>query len=118
MWHESELHDMSDEFVHSIKAGMKLGAEAADNSVGTQACMAIASNKPLNVIGTMRDLRLSKRVMTEKLFCNDMPTNKFVSTYGLHNSAKYLNFDIATKTSIQDIANVSDDTVIVIAGSK
>lgn len=91
---------------------------AADNSVGTQACMAIASNKPLNVIGTMRDLRLSKRVMTEKLFCNDMPTNKFVSTYGLHNSAKYLNFDIATKTSIQDIANVSDDTVIVIAGSK
>ena len=56
--------------------------------------------------------------MTEKLFCNDMPTNQFVSTYGLHNSAKYLNFDIATKTSIQDIANVSDDTVIVIAGSK
>jgi len=30
MWHESELHDMSDEFVHSIKAGMKLGAEAAE----------------------------------------------------------------------------------------
>ncbi len=91
---------------------------AADNSVGTQACMAIASNKPLNVIGTMRDLRLNKRVMTEKLLCNDMPTIKFASTYGFHNSAKYLNFETATKTSIQDIANVADDTVIIIAGSK
>lgn len=30
MWHESELDDMSDEFVHSIRAGMKLGAEAAE----------------------------------------------------------------------------------------
>ncbi|WP_462168876.1 hypothetical protein [Pseudoalteromonas lipolytica] len=29
MWHENELDDMSDEFVHSIKAGMKLGEEAA-----------------------------------------------------------------------------------------
>ncbi|WP_404339979.1 hypothetical protein [Pseudoalteromonas mariniglutinosa] len=30
MWHESELSDMSDEFAHSIKAGMKLGKEAAE----------------------------------------------------------------------------------------
>ena len=29
MWHENELDDMSDEFVHSIKAGMKLGEEAS-----------------------------------------------------------------------------------------
>lgn len=91
---------------------------AADNSPGTQACMAIASNKPLNVSSTMRDLRLSKRVMTEKLLCNDMTTDKFANTYGFHNSAKYLNLDTATKTSIQDIAKASDDTVIVIAGSK
>jgi len=47
-----------------------------------------------------------------------MTTDKFASTYGFHNSAKYLNLDTATKTSIQDIAKASDDTVIVIAGSK
>lgn len=91
---------------------------AADGNVGTQACMAIASNKPLNVINTMRDLRLSKRVMTEKLQCNEMSTEKFASTYGFNKSASYLNFETTTKTSIQDIAKVSDDTVIVIAGSK
>ena len=30
MWEESELGDMSDEFAHSIQAGMKLGKEAAE----------------------------------------------------------------------------------------
>jgi hypothetical protein len=30
MWHESELGEMSDEFAHSIKAGMKLGKEASE----------------------------------------------------------------------------------------
>ena len=30
MWHENELSDMSDEFAHSIKAGMVLGKEAAE----------------------------------------------------------------------------------------
>lgn len=30
MWHENELSDMSDEFAHSIKAGMALGKEAAE----------------------------------------------------------------------------------------
>lgn len=30
MWHESELSEMSDEFAHSIKAGMGLGQESAE----------------------------------------------------------------------------------------
>lgn len=30
MWHESELGEMSDEFAHSIQAGMRLGKESAE----------------------------------------------------------------------------------------
>ncbi|MFY8328319.1 hypothetical protein [Pseudoalteromonas sp. ZZD1] len=35
MWHESELSDMSDEFAHSIKAGMTLGEEASQRMAFT-----------------------------------------------------------------------------------
>ncbi|QMW13182.1 MULTISPECIES: DUF3718 domain-containing protein [Pseudoalteromonas] len=91
---------------------------AADNSAGTQACMAIVSNKPINLAQTMRDLRLNKRVISDKLQCNDMSTAQFASTYGFNKSASYLNLEQQTKTSIQDIAKVSDNTVYVISGSK
>lgn len=30
MWYESEFYDMSDEFVYSIKVGMKLGVEVVE----------------------------------------------------------------------------------------
>lgn len=91
---------------------------AADNTFGTQACMAIASNKPIEVAQTLRSLRMSKRVVEDKLECNNMSTAKFASLYGFDRSATYLNLDTTTQTSIHDLAKVTQDTVLVVSGSK
>lgn len=91
---------------------------AADNSPGTQVCMAVISNKPIKLSTTMRDVRMSKRIAVTKLHCNEMPLNQFAGTYGFNKTAKYLDLDTSAKTSIHDLAKLSDDTVFVVSGSK
>ncbi|MEZ7278546.1 DUF3718 domain-containing protein [Pseudoalteromonas sp. CO302Y] len=90
---------------------------AADDSPGTQTCMAIASNNRLDLVHKMRDLGINRRVISDKLLCNNMSTAKFASIYGFNKTAKYLKLE-STQTSIHDLAKTADDTVIVIAGSK
>lgn len=91
---------------------------AADNSPGTQVCMAVISNKPITLSTTMRDVRMSKRIAVNKLRCNDMALDQFAGMYGFNKSAKYLNLDTSTKTSIHDLAKVNSDTTLVVSGSK
>ncbi|MFT6788150.1 MAG: hypothetical protein ACJAVX_001501 [Pseudoalteromonas rhizosphaerae] len=91
---------------------------AADNSPSTQICMAVSSNRPSQLYATMRDLRISKTTTTDKLRCNDMSIAKFAGTYGFNKTAKYLNLETTTGTSIQDLAKLDQQTIMVVAGSK
>lgn len=91
---------------------------AADNTPGTQVCMAVVANRPITLSTTMSDLRMSKKTAVNKLRCNDMQLAQFAGKYGFNKSAKFLNLDSSTKTSIQDLAKVNDDTILVVSGSK
>lgn len=91
---------------------------AADNSPGTQICMAVASNKPIKLSMTMRELRVNKKVATDKLSCNNMSMENFAGTYGFNRTAKLLNLKAETNTSIQDLAKLDQQTIMVVAGSK
>ncbi|MDP2634750.1 MULTISPECIES: DUF3718 domain-containing protein [unclassified Pseudoalteromonas] len=91
---------------------------AADNTPGTQVCMAVVANRPITLSTTMRDLRMNKNTAVNKLRCNDMQLAQFAGKYGFNKSAKFLNLDSSTKTSIQDLAKVNDDTILVVSGSK
>ncbi|ATG77826.1 DUF3718 domain-containing protein [Pseudoalteromonas sp. B131b] len=90
---------------------------AADTSPGTQACMAVASNKAYKLRATLRDLRTSKAAIN-KLQCNNLPITEFVSLYNLDKSANYLNIKATTRTSIKDLAKVNMPTVTIITSPK
>lgn len=91
---------------------------AADNTPGTQLCMAVTSNKPLNLHLTMKDMRISKHTVEKKLRCNEMSVAEFASNYGFERTAGYLNIEVETNTSIHDIAMHDNNAVLVVAGSK
>ncbi|WP_304182103.1 DUF3718 domain-containing protein [Pseudoalteromonas prydzensis] len=91
---------------------------AADNSPGTQLCMAVVSNKPLQLYATMKDLRINKNTTADKLHCNNMNIAKFAGTYGFDKTAKYLGIETTIDTSIQDLAKLNQQTIMVVAGSK
>ena len=91
---------------------------AADNNPGTQVCMAVVSNRPMKVYSTMKDLRLNKNTIADKLQCNDMSMSEFAGTYGFNRTAKYLGLETTTGTSIQDLAKLDQQTIMVVAGSK
>jgi hypothetical protein len=91
---------------------------AADNTPGTQVCMAVIANKPITLSTTMRDLRMSKNTAVNKLRCNDMELAQFAGKYGFNKTAKFLNLESSTKTSIQDLAKREDNTILVVSGSK
>jgi len=91
---------------------------AADNSLGTKLCMAVTANKPIKLHLAMKDARVSRYTLSNKLRCNDMSMAQFAGTYGFDKSASYLNIDVSTNTSIQDIAMRNNDEVLVVAGSK
>ncbi|WP_058373549.1 DUF3718 domain-containing protein [Pseudoalteromonas translucida] len=91
---------------------------AADSTPGTQACMAVASNKRLTIHNTMKSLRISKAVISKKLLCNDLSVGDFISLYSLNKSARFLNIDMDTRTSITDLAKAKMPSVVIMAGSK
>lgn len=91
---------------------------AADNTIGTQLCMAVAKDNKTSLRNTMQKLRVNKHVMTEKLMCNDLTVEKFAATYALTNSAKHLNIDLNTSTTIRDLSAQRNTDVLVVSGSK
>ncbi|MAD90754.1 MAG: hypothetical protein CMK64_13720 [Pseudoalteromonas sp.] len=91
---------------------------AADNTIGTQLCMAVAKDNRRVLNNTMEKIRISKYTMTKKLTCNDLSVENFAATYGLVQSARHLNLDMNTSTSIRDLAAKNRSDVLVVSGSK
>ncbi|TMS91530.1 hypothetical protein CWB58_19065 [Pseudoalteromonas sp. S201] len=91
---------------------------AADSSPGTQVCMAVASNKQLTLLKTIKELHTNKHVIGKKLRCNDLSMNDFVALYDLDKSARFFNIEATTSTSIRDLAKVNKLMVVIMAGSK
>lgn len=91
---------------------------AADNTIGTQLCMAVAKDNKLVLKNAMAKVRISKYTMTKKLTCNDLSVENFAATYGLVQSARHLNLDMNTSTSIRDLAAKNRSDVLVVSGSK
>ncbi|CAM3989201.1 DUF3718 domain-containing protein [Pseudoalteromonas byunsanensis] len=92
---------------------------AADDSLATDLCMAIASNHTLSLRKTMDEHHVSVRVMQNKLTCNGLSTTKFTSKHELSNTAKLLHLDLTTHTEIHDLsAKAQHADVLVVSGSK
>ncbi|MBR8844655.1 MULTISPECIES: DUF3718 domain-containing protein [Pseudoalteromonas] len=90
---------------------------AADDSRATKVCMSVVKDNRIHLFHTIKDNHLKKRVVEEKLHCNDMPIGKFAATYGFNKAADFLGVDSSTRTSIKDIAQVDQKTIFV-SGSK
>ncbi len=91
---------------------------AADNSISTQLCIAVAKDDKLELSQTMKEVRIKKHSLADKLTCNNLSVAKFAATYDLNNSAKFLNLDLNTVTTIRDLAVKRKHKVLVIAGSR
>lgn len=102
----------------TVSTAQAASFSAADNSPGTKLCMAVTANKSLKLHLAMKDARINKHTLSNKLRCNGMSVAQFAGTYGFDKSAGYLNIDVSTNTSIQDIAMRNNDEVLVVAGSK
>lgn len=90
---------------------------AADNTVGTQLCMAITEDAPLKLRNTMNDHRVRSYVVINKLQCNDLTVRQFASLYGFERSLKKLGMTPLTETSIHDLAKIHGDELNVVYGS-
>lgn len=92
---------------------------AADESIGTQICMAIASNKRTTLKNTMASHKVTHYTIKNKLTCNDMSVATFANTYNLNRTASQLHFDLNTLTSIRDLsARAPKPSTIIVSGSK
>ncbi|MBS3796549.1 DUF3718 domain-containing protein [Pseudoalteromonas sp. BDTF-M6] len=91
---------------------------AADNTVGTQLCMAITKDNPFKLDREMDKHHIRHHIMTKKLLCNDLSVREFASLYGFERSLKKLRLTPLTETSIHDLAQVHGDTILVVSGSK
>ena len=101
----------------SVNASADTRFVAADNSPGTELCIAFASNKPLEMKKAIKENRVRKFQIDDKLTCNDMSLTKFASVYGLNRTGNYMNLDVKTSTSIQDLA-MAKKQIIYVSGSK
>lgn len=101
----------------SVNASADTQFFAADNSPGTALCMAMTTNKPLKLHRELKETYLKKHSLADKLTCNDMSLAKFANTYGLNRTGKYLNLEVKTSTSIQDLA-MAKKQIIYVSGSK
>ncbi|MBD1584571.1 DUF3718 domain-containing protein [Pseudoalteromonas sp. S16_S37] len=91
---------------------------AADDTIETELCMAIARDNSFNLRKTMQERRVTLRVVKNVLACNNMATDKFIAKYGFKNSAHSLNLDFNTKTHIKDLSARNEvSKTIVVSGS-
>ncbi|TLX51549.1 hypothetical protein CWC31_05240 [Pseudoalteromonas ruthenica] len=91
---------------------------AADNSAGTELCMAITKNSPLKLRRSMKEHYVNTYTMENKLACNDLTVRQFASLYGFDRSLKVLNIERLTETSIRDLAAKNDTDSFMVYGSK
>jgi hypothetical protein len=56
--------------------------------------------------------------LAKKLLCNDLSMGDFVALYDLNKSARFLNIEASTSTSIRDLAKANKPLVVIMAGSK
>lgn len=103
--------------IASVNVSAQTKFVAADSSKGTELCLAFASNKPLKLQKALTQNRLRKFQIDEELTCNDMSLAKFAGTYKLHKTSKFMNLDVNTSTSIQDLA-MTQQRVIYVSGNK
>ncbi|TMP36081.1 DUF3718 domain-containing protein [Pseudoalteromonas rubra] len=89
-----------------------------DNSVATQLCVAVGANHRPTLLEELDKHRISRKVVTDKLACNDMSVPQFAKKFGLDRSARILHIDYTTDTSIRDIAMSEQQKTIVLYGSK
>ncbi|MEJ6475319.1 DUF3718 domain-containing protein [Pseudoalteromonas piscicida] len=101
-------------------AGSATAAEfvPTDDSAATKVCMSVVKDNKLHLHTTIKRSRLDKRVIEDKLHCNDMPVGKFAAAYGFSKAARFLGVDQEMETSIRDIAKVDDSEAIFVSGSK
>ena len=91
---------------------------AADNTVGTQLCMAITKDNPFKMAQAMEKHNIPRHRLTKRLSCNDLSVREFASLYGFERSLQKLRLSPLTETSIHDLAKVHGDTILVVSGSK
>ncbi len=82
---------------------------ASNSSISTKLCIAIASNKPLQLHQALKEYRVSRSLIKNKLKCNQMPSSEFVHTYGLYQSGRV--FGVKEKDTV--IAKNSSKTVTI-----
>ena len=90
---------------------------AADSSPSSQLCMAVASNKPINLIKRINDYSMTRKSVSKVVKCNSMPIASFAKVYELDRTGRLLKYENAPSISIKDIAMLDKDN-IVIAGSR
>ncbi|WP_462158482.1 DUF3718 domain-containing protein [Pseudoalteromonas sp. GB56] len=101
----------------SMSASAQSNFIAADDSIGTQICMAITKDSPLKLRNEMKNHHVRKTVVVNKLQCNDLTVRQFASLYGFDRTLKGLGMTPLTETSIHDLAKVHGDTLTVVSGS-
>ncbi|AZZ98370.1 DUF3718 domain-containing protein [Pseudoalteromonas sp. R3] len=89
-----------------------------DNSIATQLCIAVGANHRLTLLNELNAHHISRKVVTDKLTCNDLSVAQFAKKFNLHKSAQLLNIDSTTDTSIRDIAMSEQHKTIAVYGSK
>lgn len=54
---------------------------ASDQSPSTQICMAVASNKPINLIKVLKENQITMKTATKKIRCNELTLSDFAQKY-------------------------------------
>lgn len=92
---------------------------AADDSVATNLCMAIASNDrnelsdELTQFGIAKHHSAKRYNIGKKLRCNDLDLTSFTQTYSLNKTAKAFGIEVTTETSIKDMTAQQQETVVI-----
>lgn len=104
--------------VTAANAGERPKVVAKDNSIATQLCVSAAAGSRIGMLIEIRDSGISKRVVTNKIHCNQEPLVTFVAKYG-RNAEAMLDYLVPNNTNvtIRDLAKNSSQTgTVVVSG--
>lgn len=105
-------------FTANVHADNSVTFIAADAEPGTEVCMAMTTNKPLKLLKKLKEYKLQKQTVKNKLYCNNMDLGTFAATYKLNKTAKFMRVSNPGVTTIQDIAQRNKKRVIYVSASK
>ena len=77
-------------FTFNTQAHANHTLKAADASISTEVCMAVASNKPLRLYKTLKENRLSLQKVTKNIRCNDLTLHEFATKHSAERIASNL----------------------------